>query len=406
MKIFLTLCLGFVAQAVALLPAEELLDRVDQALTFSTKDGGLRARLSGLIDLETYNFSQPAPALIYSDQNFLLNPRLTLFFDAQLGSKFYLFIQSCLDRGFDPSDGNAQVRLDEYALRFTPWDDGRLNLQIGKFATVVGTWQARHHSWENPFISAPLVYENLTAIYDMEVYASSKDLLTGVTAEKYEFLPVIWGADYATGASVSGRLGQFEYAAEIKNTPPSARPESWDGTSIGFQHPTVSARVAWRPDPRWNLGVSASEGSYFRSEAAPMLPAGRNIGDYHQTLLGQDISFAWHHWQLWAELYESRFEVPNVGNVDTFAYYLEAKYKFTPQLFGALRWNQQLFSNVDNGEGGSSAWGNDVWRLDAAVGCRPTAHTQLKLQYSVQHGNYASRSEISHLIATQFTLRF
>ena len=26
--------------------------------------------------------------------------------------------------------------------------------------------------------------------------------------------------------------------------------------------------------------------------------------------------------------------------------YIEAKYKFTPQFFGALRWNQQLFSTI------------------------------------------------------------
>ena len=32
-----------------------------------------------------------------------------------------------------------------------------------------------------------------------------------------------------------------------------------------------------------------------------------------------------------------------MGNADTFAYYLEGKYKFTPQFFAALRWNQQLF---------------------------------------------------------------
>src|SRR6266567_1025556 len=80
----------------------------------------------------------------------LFNPRLTLFLDAQYGSQIYFFAQSRLDRGFDPSDRGAQVRLDEYALRITPWDDGRFALQIGKFATVIGNWVPRHLSWENP----------------------------------------------------------------------------------------------------------------------------------------------------------------------------------------------------------------------------------------------------------------
>ena len=96
----------------------------------------------------------------------------------------------------------------------------------------------------------------------------------------------------------------------------------------------------------WSFGFSASNGSYFRPEAQATLPPGRDIGDYRELVLGQDASFAWHHLQVWAEVYEARFEVPRVGNADTLAYYLEAKYKFTPQFFGALRWNQQLFSNV------------------------------------------------------------
>ena len=84
----------------------------------------------------------------------------------------------------------------------------------------------------------------------------------------------------------------------------------------------------------------------FGAEAEPTLPPGRDIGDYREFVLGQDVSFAWRHLQLWAEFYEARFEVPRVGNADTFAYYyIEAKYKFTPQLFGAIRWNQQLFGN-------------------------------------------------------------
>src|SRR6476659_6182443 len=87
-----------------------------------------------------------------------------------------------------------------------------------------------------------------------------------------------------------------------------------------------------------DFGLSGSEGPYFRREAESSLPAGRDISDYREFVLGQDVSFAWHHLQLWAEFYEARFEVPNVGDADTFAYYVEAKYKFTPQLFGAVRW--------------------------------------------------------------------
>src|SRR5229473_3325865 len=105
----------------------------------------------------------------------LFNPRLTLFLDAQYGSQVYFFAQARLDRGFDPSDRGAQIRLDEYALRITLWDDGRCALQIGKFATVIGNWVPRHLSWENPFVDAPLVYENITPVSDKSAPASALD---------------------------------------------------------------------------------------------------------------------------------------------------------------------------------------------------------------------------------------
>jgi hypothetical protein len=204
---------------------------------------------------------------------------------------------------------------------------------------------------------------------------------------------------------VAGRIGKFDYAAETKNASLSSRPESWDATQIGFEHPTFSGRIGFRPNPMWNLGFSASTGPYFRPEARPTLPSGQGIGDYRESVLGQDLRFAWHHWQLWAEVYEARFEVPRVGNADTIAYYLEAKYKFTPQFFGALRWNQQLFATVSDGLGGRAPWGHDLWRIDTALGYRFTAHTQLKLQYSLQHEASVPRG-VSNLFAAQFTLRF
>jgi hypothetical protein len=385
---------------------DDLFDRLDTALTISAFQDNLRVRLSGTLDLEFYNFQQPAPALIDSEIDNLFNPRLTLFLDAQVGSHIYFFSQSRLDRGFDPSDNGAQVRLDEYALRVTPWDDGRLTAQIGKFATVVGNWVPRHLSWENPFINAPIVYENLTSIRDKSAPFSVFDFVYGpYYYQKYAFNPVIWGPSYASGISVSGRLDRFDYAVEMKNASLSSRPESWNVTENSFENPTFSGRVGFRPNEAWNFGFSASEGPYFRDEAEPTLPPGRDIDDYREFVLGQDASFAWRHLQVWVEFYEARFEVPRAGNADTFAYYIEAKYKFTPQLFGAIRWNQQVFGDVNNSNGGSIRWSPDLARIDLAAGYRFTSHTQLKLQYSYQRETTGQGND-NHLVAAQLTTRF
>lgn len=174
---------------------------------------------------------------------------------------------------------------------------------------------------------------------------------------------------------------------------------------MGFDQPTFNARVGFRPDQAWNFGLSAGEGAYFRPEAERRLPRGRDIDDYRELVLGQDVSYALHHLQLWAEFYEARFEVPRVGDADTFAYYLEAKYKFTPQWFGAVRWNQQIFNKIDNGIGSITRWAQNLVKIDLAAGYRFTSHTQLKLQYSFQQETTGAKDD-NHIIAAQFTVRF
>lgn len=397
--------------------AEGILDRVDESLTISALHDRVRARLSGTLDIEAYHFDTPAPALIATPEDSLFNPRLTLFLDAQLGSQIYVFAQARADRGFDPGDRDAEVRLDEYAVRITPWSDGRFSLQAGKFATVIGNWAQRHGSWENPLITAPLPYENVTGIWDSAAADSSETLLGWGHVSKQpgaypkdeyrdKFLrnPIIWGPAYTSGLAIFGQVGKFDYAADFKNSSLSSRPESWDGTRVQWQHPTWSGRLGFHPNEKWKLGLSASTGSYLHPDASPSLARGHSLNDYREIVLGQDIGFAWHQWQVWAEFYEARFEIPTVSNVDTFAWYLEAKYKFTPQLFGALRWNQHLFGDIRDTSGERVPWGRDLIRADTAVGYRFTAHTQLKLQYSLSHEN--GPLDYSHSVAAQLTVRF
>ena len=128
------------------LTAQDFLDRLDEKLTFSAFDNQVRTRVSGTLDLEFYALDLPAPGLIDSLHEGLFNPRLTVFLDSQIGPALYLFAQVRVDRHFDPTDQGMQLRMDEYVLRYTPWADGRLSIQLGKFATVVGRWVHRHLS--------------------------------------------------------------------------------------------------------------------------------------------------------------------------------------------------------------------------------------------------------------------
>jgi len=401
---------GCVAAASA---ADDLFDRLDDALSLSADHDRVRARISGSFELEGYSFQRPAPGLIYTDDDHLVAPRLTLFLDAQLGRRVYVFAQARADKGFDPGDDGPRLRIDEYAIRITPGDTSAFNLQVGKFATVVGNWVPRHYAWDNPFITAPLPYENLTGIFDLAAAGSADVLLrwSGVrpspaSAFFHEYqVPVIWGPSYTSGAAVTGAAGKVDYAVELKNASLSSRPENWDVAQTQWQHPTISGRVGYRPDESWNFGFSASSGCYLVASATPSLAPGRTLGDYRETVLGQDVAFAWHHFQFWAEAFETRFAIPGVGNADTVAYYLEAKYKFAPQFFASVRWNQQVFGTVPDGVNGDVRWGRNVWRVDVAPAYRLTPHVQLKLQYSLLHGAADDRGS-SSLIAGQLAVRF
>jgi hypothetical protein len=418
MKLFRFVSLCFFTPLAGAFAVDDFLDRLGDTLAITVFDDNLRARLRGTLDLELYYVDGPGPGLIFTDDDFLLHPRLSLFLDAQLGAHIYIFAQARVDRGFDPGEAGVEARMDEYAVRFSPWQDARLNLQLGKFATMVGNWVARHYSWDNPFVTAPLPYENLTAVWDSAAPDSGATILGWAHVEtapgdfggdefsdRHLRQPIVWGPSYASGMALFGRIGKFDYAAELKNASLSSRPETWDATETNWENPTFSGRAGLRPNEMWNFGVSASTGTYLRPEARPSLAAGFALDDYRQIVIAQDVAFAWRHLQIWAEFFQARFEIPTIGDLDTFAYYVEAKYKFTPQLFGALRWNQQIFGTVRDRMGRRATWGRDARRIDLGIGYRPTAHTQLKLQYSLQNEDSGPR-EYGHTVAAQMTVRF
>ncbi|HEX3730467.1 MAG TPA: hypothetical protein VHV47_11725 [Opitutaceae bacterium] len=426
MKLALAACAALFA-AAAPLRAQGPLETLDNRLAYSSADGRVRVRLSGTLDLEGYATEAPDPGLIVTDDRApLFAPRLSAFLDAQIGPDLYVFGQLRVDRGFDPGYGNAwQGRLDELAVRYSLFGSGHLSLQVGKFATVVGNWAPRHGSWEDPFITAPLPYENLTGIWDTTAADSVNRIFqwahvapypaSDVDADKSRRLPILWGPSYTTGAALIGDAGLLRYAVEVKNASLSSRPDEWTLVDRGWSHPAIDARLALQPDEAWSVGLSAGEGPYLDAGAAPSVPAGRSFSAYREIVLGQDASYAWHHFQAWAELYEARFEVPAVANADTAAYYVEARYTFAPRFSAGLRWNQQIYAPLQAPAGflagvgpvpaHSQDWGAGVREIDFAPEYRLTAYVQLKVQLSLERGASGASGTVP-LAAAQLTLRW
>jgi hypothetical protein len=181
----------------------------------------------------------------------------------------------------------------------------------------------------------------------------------------------------------------------MKNAAPASRPQASDPSDRTVRDPAASARVGFRPGAPWAFGVSFSSGPYLR----------HGVGESaRQTLLATDASFAWRRLEVWAELFANRFEVPIRGtrdeNADVLAYYLEARYRHGANLFTGVRWNQQLYGDVDR-----IPWDRDAWRVDTVVGWRFDRHVQVKLQYSFTE-QVGRLQQGQQLVAGQVTLRF
>jgi hypothetical protein len=376
-----------------------------QAIDLLPADSPVQIGVSALVDLETYVSDLPAQGLLFENDEVFLNPRLTLFADLHFGDHVSGFVQARLDRGFDPgARADGDIRLDEYALTWKPFDEPLLNVRVGKFATIFGNWVPRHLSWDNPFITAPVPYENVVGIADHVAPLSQQAFLTRKTIpdKKREWLPVLWGPVYAHGASVFGRIEGFDYAFEIKSASISSRPYAWDARHTDWDAPTVSGRLGYRPNAAWDFGTSFSTGAYMLADPDNTLPRDTDRDDFTQDTIGFDLRYSRHHFELWAELMLSRFEVPRVGDADTVTYYVEAKYKITESLFVAARWNQQFFDDVPNGRGGEAVWDRDLFRADLAVGYRFSRQLQTKLQYSYGHER-GPEANGDHLLAAQVT---
>lgn len=388
------------------LRGQAVLDRLDDLTRFDSEALGLHADLSFMTDATLFAAEQPAQGLLSTDDHVFFAPRLMTFLDVQLGDRITLHGQMRVDRGFDPGAARGgQVRLDEYYLQARLWKQDELNLRIGKFATTFGSWSKRSLSWDNPLITAPMAYEDMLPVSDVLVpgglagFAGRRDL----PDNKAEWLPILWGPSYATGMSLFGRVDMLEYAFEVKNASISSNPRSWDGVQDGFHsNPTFTGRVGLRPAPEWNFGTSFSHGPYLRESAAPFLPAGTSVNDFTQTTWGLDAGYAHGKWQIWSELIAARFEVPRVGSVDVLSGFIETKYKLTPGVWAALRWNQAAFGDVP---GLTTEWDRNAWRADLALGWRVTERVQVKLQYSIGDKRGNDR-EGNHLGALQVTVRF
>ena len=384
--------------------AQDVLDDIDRKLTYASNDGAWVVDLSLMSDVTFYAQDAPAQGLLFSDNDGYVAPRVAAFLDLGYDEWLVVHAQAAADRGFDPGEtSHGDVRLDELFVEAHFTDAGRLSLRVGKFASAFGGWITRHLAWDNPMITAPLIYEDVlpmtdrTAPLNTPAFASRRNTID----KQRDWVPIVWGPSYTSGASLSAGTDTLDVTVEVKNAVLSSRPETWDVFAGGYETDTsTTGRVRWHPAEAWWFGASASRGPYLQDDAKPTLPAGKRIDDYDQTTFGIDASYEHRRLQIWSELVHAKFDTPVVGEVEGLSGFVEARYKANAQVWLGARWNQSWF---DDAPAADVSWNRDMRRLDLALGYRHTSHLEVKAQYSLS--NQAGREiDGEHLLAAQFVL--
>ena len=358
-------------------------------IELASRDGFWRVGVRPTLELTYWHADTPLPGLIDFTGTDFFQPRLSLGFTVVAGDEWLLHILARWDRGFEVgAQPDGDFRLDEAFLRWRPLGDGRLNVTLGKFATCFGNWVPRHGFWDDPFLMPPLPYDSLLAVNNRNASSPSAAAVANRTTSKRSWVPMIWGPVYSTGVSLSGSTALWDYAAEVKNASLVTQPDGWNPTEENGSHPTFTGRIGYRPDAAWSFGLSASHGNYLRHDAEPTLPVGSERRDFTHSVIGADVRWSHHQFQVLGEVLASRSRTAVAGDLDAIAYYVEARWKVNSTLFVAARWAQQW--NEDFASGAASSvrgYTREVWRATAAAGFRITENVLVKTEYSYHGGN-------------------
>lgn len=379
---------GLSLWAAALSPGKD--DYPDLADLSTTAVSPWQWDFGGQLETTFWSTGNPPAALLQRGGE-TFDPRLVLEFDGRYRDDWFFHTTARVDRGFDPaSNGDFELRIDELFLRYSAWE-GALDIQVGKFATVFGTWVNQHEYNDDPFLTPPLPYSqilgvsvnNPNTLSPTAISLSAQaDSLRIFTTPKSTWASTIWGPSYGSGLSLSGQRSGFEYAVEVKNIGLSRRASQWDEGIEGFENPTFTGRIGHRPSASFSYGFSASRGPYLDPESERFLPRGIDIGDLPYTTLGADLSWSHRDLIVSGEIIASRYETLAIGDLHSLSYYGQVRWKFAPGLWIAGRWGQTFNNDARGLNGESIEWSPDLWRISGSLGWRVTPELLLKTEYN------------------------
>lgn len=391
-----------------------------EAIDLTWQWGDFAFALSGEALLEFFLFGKEAPGVHVEDSavrsnrytrgKFADSPefggRLQLFLDLAYREWLEGSVEGRLD-GTTSVDGNVGARFEQYWLRFKAPALPEAAFQVGKFSPPIGNFIPRHAPRKNPLTTWPLPYDHVTSLTSLANDALSLVGTRDAPDVKDWYVP-IWQAVYTQGFMGFGSLGDLGYAVAVMNSAPATLPFEWDRELGNPRFTNVYLHATAVLDITTKVGATFSWGPYEKRDFAGTPGPGAASGDpedFRQTLVGVEAEFMTGHLEMYGEFFWTRLETDLAGSLDLWTWYVEAKYVFTPSVFGAARIAQMYFFDARDAAGEAHPWDRDATRFELGGGYLFTANFFLKAtaQFNVHRGG---REPSDHMLMVQVGLGF
>ncbi|HET7217807.1 MAG TPA: hypothetical protein VFJ02_07150 [Vicinamibacterales bacterium] len=312
------------------------------------------------------------------------------------------------------SEDLDQVRAYAAYLRVRPWPAHAFDVQVGRIPPSFGAYGRRAYQSDNGFIGYPLAYQYITSLRPDAIPATVADLLVMRGRG--------WQASYPVGSQEPGPgvplISAFRWDTGVQAHWEGRRVEATGGITAGTlaaprarddnDGKQLSGRVAVRPVIGLIVGASAARGEFLSKDVIALLPD--QSGPHAQTAFGADGEYSRDHWLVRGELIWSRWNMPlttpqTTEDLDALSGWIEGRYRITPRIVAAARFDRLSFSSVQAGTGIVRTWDAGVRRFEADAGYY--LQRNLMLRFAVQHnerdgGRVRSRTYLSGQIAYWF----
>jgi hypothetical protein len=318
----------------------------------------------------------------------------------------------------DSGEGHWTAGAYAAYVRVKPWTARAFEVQAGRIPTAFGGFSRRSYGSGNLLIGYPLAYQYLTSLRADAIPRTADDLVAMRGRGWYAHYPV--GADDWDRGVPAMTVFRYDTGVLAKFGVPGARTEitasltagtlSNPGLGDGNGAPQLAVRVATRPLPGLQVGVSGARGAFLEDSVRDVLPPEAASRQYPQRAFGADAEVSHGYWLVRTELVSTDWRLPALGTpllvhpLRATSWLAEGRYKLAPGLYAAARYDRMFFNSVRSSEGPIS-WDASLWRVEAGVGYSVRRNVMLKgsYQYNRRDGGLVA---VARLAAAQVVLWF